>query len=91
MGDAGEGLVDADSRIQERMEELERDRALARGRVTRAPEQIKARESLESLKLARTALEAQLAATPHERRRAQIAQAIEELDRRMAEVHALIA
>jgi hypothetical protein len=91
MGDAGEGLVDADSRIQERMEELERDRARARGRDTRSPEHMKARESLESLKLARTALEAQLAATPHERRRAQIAQAIEELDRRMAEVHALFA
>jgi hypothetical protein len=90
MGDAGDGLVDADSRIQERMEELERDRARARGRDTRNPEQLKARESLESLKLARTALEAQLAATQHERRRAQIAQAIEELDRRMAEVHALI-
>src|SRR2546427_102734 len=26
MGDAGEGLIDADSRIQERMEELERER-----------------------------------------------------------------
>jgi hypothetical protein len=91
MGDAGEGLIDADSRIQERMEELERERKSARGRDSRNPEQLKARESLESLKLARTALEAQLAATTHERRRAQIAQAIEELDRRMAEVHALIA
>ena len=26
MGDAGEGLIDADARIQERMEELERER-----------------------------------------------------------------
>jgi len=26
MGDAGEGLIDADGRIQERMEELERER-----------------------------------------------------------------
>ena len=26
MGDAGEGLIDADSKIQERMEELERER-----------------------------------------------------------------
>jgi hypothetical protein len=91
MGDAGEGLIDADARIQERMEELERDRAVARKREPRDPAHVKARESLESLKLARIALEAQLAATPHERRRAQIAQAIEELDRRMAEVHAVIA
>ena len=26
MGDSGEGLIDADARIQERMEELERER-----------------------------------------------------------------
>lgn len=83
MGDAGEGLIDADSRIQERMEELERDRASARSH-TRTPEELRALESLESLKLARRELEGQLAATTHERRRAQIAQALEEIDRRMA-------
>jgi hypothetical protein len=30
MGDAGEGLVDAESRIQERLEEQERERMAAR-------------------------------------------------------------
>ena len=30
MGDAGEGLIDADARIQERMEELERERSTRR-------------------------------------------------------------
>jgi hypothetical protein len=83
MGDAGEGLIDQDSRIQERMEELERERATRRNPGVRDPEQVRA---LESLRLARTELEAQLAATTHERRRAQIAQAIDEIDRRMAEV-----
>jgi hypothetical protein len=83
MGDAGEGLIDQDSRIQERMEELERERATRRNPSVRDPEQVRA---LESLRLARTELEAQLAATTHERRRAQIAQAIDEIDRRMAEV-----
>jgi len=83
MGDAGEGLIDQDSRIQERMEELERERATRRNPSVRDPEQVRARESL---RLARTELEAQLAATTHERRRAQIAQAIDEIDRRMAEV-----
>ena len=34
MGDAGEGLIDAESRIQERMEDLERERAHTR--VTRS-------------------------------------------------------
>jgi hypothetical protein len=81
MGDAGEGLIDADSRIQERMEELERERKQTRGKPVRDPEKVRA---LESLRLARTELEGQLAATTNERRRTQITQAIEEIDRRMA-------
>ena len=85
MGDVGEGLIDQDSRIQERMEELERERATRRVGSVRDPELARA---LESLRLARTELEAQLTATTHERRRAQIAQAIEEIARRMAEVSA---
>lgn len=81
MGDSGEGLIDADSRIQERMEELERERTRNRqGRPQRDPAKAAA---LESLRLARTELERQLAATANERRRAQIAQAIEEIVRRM--------
>jgi hypothetical protein len=83
MGDAGEGLIDADARIQERMEELERERTQARGKApVRDPEKVQA---LESLRLARTELERQAEATANERRRAQIAQAIAEIDRRMAE------
>ena len=86
MGDAGEGLIDAESRIQERMEELERERAKAKARSSaRDPEKVRA---LESLRLARTELQAQLAATANPRRRAQIEQAIEEIDRRMAEATA---
>lgn len=88
MGDAGEGLIDADSRIQERMEELERERANARGRTVRNPEQV---EALESLRLARTELERQLNAATHEGRRAQLTDALQEVDRRMAEVSALLA
>ena len=83
MGDAGEGLIDADSRIQERMEELERERAAARGKAVRNPEQVQA---LQSLKLARTDIERQLAATANERRKTQLTQAMAELDRRIAEV-----
>jgi hypothetical protein len=83
MGDAGEGLIDADSRIQERMEELERERKQTQaGKTVRDPEKVRA---LESLRLARTELERQLGATTIERRRAQIRQAIEEIDRRMKE------
>ncbi len=85
MGDAGEGLIDADARIQERMEELERERTTARVKDTRNPEQLRA---IESLRLARTELTGQLNATTHERRRMQIAQALEELERRMKEMSA---
>jgi hypothetical protein len=88
MGDAGEGLIDAESRIQERMEELERARLEKSFQEVRDPESVRA---LESLRLARTELERQLEATAHERRRAHLTQAIAEVDRRMAEVKAVLA
>jgi hypothetical protein len=82
MGDAAEGLIDADARLQERMEELEESRKAARERGPRAdPEKLRA---LESLRLARTELERQLAATGHPARRDQIAQAVAEIERRLA-------
>ena len=81
MGDAGEGLIDADARIQERMEELERERKQTLAKPVRDPEKVQA---LESLRLARTELERQSTATTNERRRAQIAEAIAEIERRMA-------
>ncbi len=85
MGDAGEGLIDQDSRIQERMEELERERAKAHARDVRDPESVR---ELESLRLARTELERQLSTTTHERRRESINQAVKELDRRIDEISA---
>ena len=89
MGDAGEGLIDQESRIQERMEDLERERARKGGRSL-TPEQVKAIESLQSLKLARTEMRRQQESATHEGRRAQLAQALAELDRRMAEISVLI-
>ena len=87
MGDAGEGLIDQDSRIQERMEELERERAKAQLREVRDPERMRV---LESLRLARTELERQLVSTTHERRRDSIGQAMAELDRRIAAANAVL-
>jgi hypothetical protein len=81
MGDAGEGLIDAEARIQERIDDMERARVQRQPKTVRDPERVQA---LESLRLARTELERQLAATTHERRRAQIVQAIAEIDRRVA-------
>ena len=88
MGDAGEGLIDQDSRIQERMEELERERAKSQLKDVRNPEALRA---LESLKLARIELERQLASTTHERRRDSIGQAMAELDRRIVETNARLS
>jgi chromosome segregation ATPase len=81
MSDAGEGLIDADSRIQERMEELARARAEKQAAEVRNPDAVR---ELESLRLARTELERQIADTAHERRRAQLTQAMGEIDKRIA-------
>ena len=81
MGDSGEGLIDAESRIQERMDELARAKAERGAAEIRDPD---AARELESIRLARTALTRQLEETTHERRRAQITQALAELDKREA-------
>jgi len=82
MGDAAEGLIDADARLQERMEELEESRKAARDRRPMVdPERVRA---FESLRLARTDLQRQLDATAHPARREQITQAVAEIDRRLA-------
>ena len=85
MGDAGEGLIDAESRIQERMDDVARERATKGRKDDRNPVDVQA---LESLRLARAELQQQLQATCHDRRRAMIEQAIEEIERRMAAIPA---
>jgi len=83
MGDAGEGLVDAEARVQERLDELARERSERKTQVVRDPEAVRA---VESLRLARAEFERQLQATVHDRRRAQLTQAIAEVDRRIAAI-----
>jgi hypothetical protein len=80
MGDSGEGLVDSESRIQERMEELQREREQAKRPRVANPEQAR---QLESLKLARTQLARQLEAATQPARKAQLTAAIADLDRRI--------
>lgn len=84
MGDAGEGLVDAESRLAERMEEREQEKRKARQTASSGdPERAR---QLESLRLARTELQRQLEVTTHEARKQQIKQALAELDRRVKEL-----
>jgi hypothetical protein len=86
MGDAGEGLIDADTRLQERMDELEEERKAARSKKPlEDPDRVRQRESL---KLARIELQRQLATTEHPARKAQIGQAVEEIERRLTALDA---
>jgi hypothetical protein len=88
MGDSGEGLIDQDSRIQERMEELARMREERSAAEVKDPEAVR---ELESLRLARTELERQLEATSHERRRAQLNQALADIDKKSKELSKRLA
>jgi hypothetical protein len=82
MGDSGEGLVDAEARIQERMEEREADRRRSGAPAPVVdPEKVRERESL---KLAKSELTRQAEATTHPIRKQQIQAALAEIDRRLA-------
>jgi len=82
MGDAGEGLIDAEARLQERIDELEDSRKAAKDRRPRIdPEHVR---MVESLRLARKELQNQLERTTHQTRRDQIGLAMAEIERRLA-------
>jgi hypothetical protein len=82
MGDSGEGLVDAEARIQEQIDEREaerRRRSNAQPKID--PERVR---QIESLRLARAELKRQSESTTHPVRQQQIQAAIAEIDKRLA-------
>jgi len=81
MGDSGEGLVDAEARIQERMEQLEADKRQRSGNQPKIDPE-KARE-VQTLKLARLNLEKQAEAASHPVRKQQLQLAMTEIDKRL--------
>jgi hypothetical protein len=83
MGDGAEGLVDAEARIQDRLDELAQQRAAARRRPVKDPELAR---QLESLRLARAEAQRQADATTHPVRRDQLVKAMADLDGRIAEM-----
>ena len=83
MGDSGEGLIDAEAKIQERMEELKANRERDRRPARENPEQ---QRQLDSLNLARTQLANQLEIASHVNCRRQITDAITDIDSRIAEI-----
>ncbi len=81
MGDAGEGLVDAESRLAERMEEREQERRQARlGAPKVNPEHAR---QVESLRLAKTEAERQLEVATHDVRKQQLRQTVAEIEKRL--------
>jgi len=86
MSDSGEGLVDASTRLAERMDELEEERRQARNGAKRVdPEKAGA---IESLRLARADIRRQFDVSSHEARRRQLALALAEVERRLASLEA---
>jgi len=82
MGDSGEGLVDAEARIKEQIEEREaerRRRGIGGPKID--PERVR---ELESLRLAKSNLVQQAESTEHPVRKQQIKLAIAEIDKRLA-------
>ena len=86
MGDAGEGLVDAESRLAERMEEREEEKRKAR-QAARGLDPERARQ-IESLKLARIEMQRQLDLATHPARTQQITQALAEIEKRIKQLSA---
>ncbi len=80
MGDAGEGLIDAEDRFQQLVAEREQEKQ-RKGVVGADPGRERRKRSLG---LARAELERQQAATANEIRKEQIRQALAEIDRQIA-------
>ncbi len=84
MSDAGEGLVDTESRLAERMDEREEEKKQARNTAKAGDPELMRR--LESCRLARTEMQRQLDLASHQARKQQLSQAIAELNRRIAKL-----
>ena len=84
MGDAGEGLVDTESRLAERMDEREEKKKQAWNTAKAGDPELT--RQLESWRLARTEMQRQLELASHRARKRQLSQAIAELDRRIAQL-----
>lgn len=85
MGDAGEGLIDAESRFQERLAEREQEAQKKRSGSAPAVDPERKRRT-ESLRLALADLKRQEAATQNPTRKEQIRKALADLERQLAQL-----
>ena len=86
MGDSGEGLIDNEARIQERMKELRQNRAQAHKPPVKNAQ---LKQQIESLELARKEMARSLENTSHEARRTQLKAALAEIDQRIKQMQGL--
>jgi hypothetical protein len=84
MGDAGEGLVDAAARLQERLDEMH---ARPSGRVVADPDAVR---KLEVLELGETSLRTQLEQTTLAPRRKQLELALKDITQQIKEARAQV-
>ena len=84
MGDAGEGLVDAEAKAAERMAEREAEK---KSRLERNATKVDPNHDrmVRSLQLARAELQRQQEQTQNERRKEQIRQALADIDQKLAQ------
>jgi hypothetical protein len=82
MGDSGEGLIDAEAKIQERMDE----RAAEREQHLKHVADPQKYQKIESLRLALSQLQQQAEAATHPVRKEQLAMAISDIEKRLAEL-----
>ena len=83
MGDSGEGLIDNEARIQERMEELQQNRERARRPAVENPELAR---QIESLELARKEIVRARENATHPARKAQLQAALADIDARITQL-----
>jgi len=86
MGDSGEGLIDNEAKIQERMEELQRNRERARQTAVENPELAR---QIESLQLARKEITRALERATHSARKTQLTAALADIDARLVALSGL--
>jgi hypothetical protein len=86
MGDAGEGLVDAESRVQEKIAEREQEQRRREERASLPQVDPQKERASRSLQLARTELQRQAETTQNPRRKEQIRQALADLEKRLTDI-----
>jgi hypothetical protein len=86
MGDSGEGLIDAEDRIQQRLAEREQEKVRQRDAASQPKRDPERERQIRSLTLARKEMERQVAGTTNPARQEQLKQALAEIDRRIAEL-----